>query len=93
MAIRATVCEADFGLEGEDPEDIKKTYRMVTRKMLSCIFPHPKSPFDVPPLLACDMFHFYFRIIIISKYLDDIKVQDICSHPDLSPTFLAVLPS
>jgi len=92
MAIRAAVCEADFDLDSETPSAVKKSNRMVMRKMLSCIFPHSKSPFDVPPLLGCDMFHFYFRITMISKYLDDIKVRSSFLPSNRVPNLLAVLP-
>lgn len=76
MAIRASICEADLGADiNDDPDHIKKDNRMIARKLLSCLFPHSKNTFDVPPILACDLFQFYFRGAIVFKFLDDIKVH------------------
>ena len=78
VAVRAAVCEAELGdLDGDLDEgrSLTKSNRMVARKLLTVLFPQPKSPFDVPPLLGCDLFHFYLRAVLLFKFLDDIKVS------------------
>ena len=78
MAVRACVCQSDLGLDRSDDcaaNEFEAHSKMVSNKLLHILFPNPKSVFDHPSLLACDIFHCYLLAVLLFKSIEHKKVD------------------